>query len=360
MSNPYDALPPRNFWRSAVGSLNPFDIADLYVPKFRVDFSDSFATAGSCFAQHISRAIAAKGIKWIDAEPAPPRLSVSDRKKFNYGVFSFRTSNIYTTPLLHQWLSWSLGETPCPDDEDGIWTSGDRYIDPFRPAIEPGGFETAAELVASRKRTLRAIKQAVTEASVFVFTLGLTEAWASKKSGIVFAACPGTLGGEYSAEKHEFRNLDYLETRDNLVKSIALMRQLNPDLKIILTVSPVPLTATAEGHVLVSTTYSKSVLRAVAGDVARKDDKVDYFPSYEIISAAPYRGIFFEQNMRSVNAHGVEHVMKQFLGAYGLLNDDQPQRPRTAPAVEALDASKQDDELVCEEAVLEFYNGADR
>ena len=81
----------------------------------------------------------------------------------------------------------------------------------------------------------------------------------------------------------------------------------------VMTVSPVPLTGTASGrHVLQATTYSKAVLRAVAGELAQKYDHIDYFPSYEVITNQAARGCFYEENLRSVRREGVEAVMNIF------------------------------------------------
>ena len=87
---------------------------------------------------------------------------------------------------------------------------------------------------------------------------------------------------------------------------IELDRDRNPDLKIILTVSPVPLIATASSdHVLTTTTYSKSILRAVAGKLTSLYDNVVYFPSFEIIAGAFDRGAYFENDLRSVTEQGI-------------------------------------------------------
>ena len=56
------------------------------------------------------------------------------------------------------------------------------------------------------------------------------------------------------------------------------LKRLNPGVRVLLTVSPVPLIATYEPrHVLVSTTYSKSVLRVAAEQVMRRHDWVDFY-----------------------------------------------------------------------------------
>ena len=80
-----------------------------------------------------------------------------------------------------------------------------------------------------------------------------------------------------------------------------------------------PLVATAEDRsVLVSTTYSKSVLRVAAEEVARGCDYVAYFPSYEIITGAYNRGGYFAEDLRSVTEAGVAHVMRLFMKHYAL------------------------------------------
>ena len=92
---------------------------------------------------------------------------------------------------------------------------------------------------------------------------------------------------------------------------------MNPGVRVLLTVSPVPLIATFEDrHVLVSTTYSKSVLRVAAQAACDGSDRVDYFPSYEIITGSPTGGMYFEEDSREVNSIGVAHAMRSFVAAY--------------------------------------------
>jgi hypothetical protein len=125
--------------------------------------------------------------------------------------------------------------------------------------------------------------------------------------------CPGTAGGEFDFAQHKFKNQNCNEVYLNMLDSMALMRKVNPKIKFILTVSPVPLTATNSGkHVAIATMESKSVLRAAAGQLANEFDYVDYFPSYEIINSPIYKGAFFEPNQRSVNPYGVKFVMDSF------------------------------------------------
>ncbi len=95
-------------------------------------------------------------------------------------------------------------------------------------------------------------------ADVFVFTLGLTEGWASKGDGSVYPLAPGVTAGSYSADAYEFINLSVYE--------VDASRQSITKVKALPTVSLVPLIATyANRHVLSATTYySKSMLRVAA------------------------------------------------------------------------------------------------
>lgn len=325
--HPYESLDEKFFWASAVAKRSMFDISGLWDPKFKIARNMQVATFGSCFAQHIGRALAANGFSWMLAEETPPGLSDESARKFNYGVFSARTGNIYTVSLLKQWVDWATGATP-PEE---TWEKGGRFFDPFRPNIEPDGFESREELLRSRKAAIGAFKTALTTSNVFVFTLGLTESWVNRKHGHEYPMCPGTVAGEFDAGEHEFINQDFPFIRKTLVETLRRVKDLNPQIRFLLTVSPVPLTATMSGnHVLVATMESKSVLRSVAGMVARQLDFVDYFPSYEIINATPFRGTFFEANQRNVNHAGVEHVMRSFfdcLKAKFALEEPAQERP---------------------------------
>ncbi|RMC37477.1 GSCFA domain-containing protein [Paracoccus alkanivorans] len=345
--NPYESQPAKAFWAQAVGRRSMFDIDELTVPKFRLLPRHRVSTYGSCFAQHFGRALVSRGMSWLQTEMPPKRLSDESRKRFNYEVFSSRTGNIYTTPLLLQWLKWATGEAKMPDE---IWEKDGRFFDPFRPAVEPSGFASVKELRASQAITLEAFRRSVTESDVFVFTLGLTERWVNKQ-GYEYPVCPGTLAGTFNPEDHIFENLEYNQVLKSLRQALKIMRKMNRKLRVILTVSPVPLTATAsDKHVLVATMHSKSVLRAVAGQLAKSVRFVDYFPSYEIINSPAFKGAFFEPNMRSVHQEGVNFVMSSFFKCQEEKFGKAPPKRRHRK----IKQSKVD--VVCEEELLGAFS----
>ena len=357
-ANPYSDLPPAAFWRTGVAEPGLFGLRDLWASPWQLPSDARFSTYGSCFAQHISRALVARKMGWLNGEPAPGRTPAKIAEAFNYGVFSARTGNIYTAAQLLTHVEMAAGVRDPATLE--LWPDGALWRDSIRPAIEPVGFASAEDLQLSRASMVRGFRRSITGADVFVFTLGLTEGWENAATGQCYPLCPGTLAGAFDPDHHRFRNYQYPDIRSSLEAAFALMWQINPNLRILLTVSPVPLTATASGqHVLSATTYSKSTLRAVAGDLASADPRIDYFPSYEIIMGAPTRAAFFEPNLRSVAPQGVDFVMSHFFRGLNA----------TAPAVHGTDSAQADKEqavadtmaaedLICEEMTLEAFNAA--
>ena len=271
--SPYESLTREAFWRSGVADVGVFGMSELWKSPWVLPSDAQFATYGSCFAQHISRALKARDLGWLNTEPAPEGMQDQSARRFGYGVFSARTGNIYTSRQLLHWVQLARGTEAVKDQE--IWGASEdkrwmRYRPALAPAIEPDGYDSAAEARAALAVTARAFGRSIAQTDVFVFTLGLTEGWINRETGAPYALCPGTLAGAFDASLHQFDNETYPDIRTRLETAFDLMRVINPDLHILLTVSPVPLTATASGgHVLPATTYSKSTLRAVAGDLAQ-------------------------------------------------------------------------------------------
>ena len=167
--------------------------------------------------------------------------------------------------------------------------------------------------------------------------------------------CPGVAGGTFDPERHKFVNFGITEVMADLHASIEAIRAVNAKARFILTVSPVPLIATAEDeHALVATTYSKSVLRVACTEMVNAfPDLVAYFASYEIITGAFNRGRYFAEDLRSVTADGVEHVMRVFMeAATGAAA--QPIAPPAADPLAALHALQKAQQVVCEEELLEI------
>ena len=324
--NPYKNLPDRQFWKKAVSERYPLAIDQLYDGKFEINREHRVATCGSCFAQHIGRRMRMRGFNYLDVEKAPKSLSESQHIANGYGIYSARYGNVYTSRQLLQLARRALGEF----DFDEVWAlpannKGEiRYVDPFRPNLHPGGFDTPEQVLEEQRNHLAKVRDLFASMEVFIFTMGLTESWYNKQTGAAYPIAPGVTAGEFNPAIHGFQNLSYEEIILDMRQFIELLRSFNPNCKILLTVSPVPLAATAENtHVIIATMRSKSILRAVTTSLYDQYDFVDYFPSYEVIMSHPFRGMFFQNNMRTIHEQGVDFVMSHFFNVHGA-GDDEP------------------------------------
>lgn len=309
MSHPYEKAPSYTKWRKAMtGPGSAADPASRF--PFRINRNDRVATAGSCFAQHIARNLASGGYNYYVTEPG--HAFIRDvAAKFGYGLFSARYGNIYTSRQLLQLIQRAYGKfSPC----ERSWSIGGRsVVDPLRPTVQPGGFISEEALNIDRRQHLKLVREMFEGLDYFVFTLGLTEVWTSRNDGTAYPICPGVAGGIFSSEKYIFQNLSVSDVISDMTTFYGMLKGVNPSAKLILTVSPVALAATAEdSHVLCATTYSKSVLRVAAETLARAKRDIAYFPSFEIITGPQSRGAYFDQSLRDVTPQGVERVMGLF------------------------------------------------
>lgn len=347
MANPYSGLPDHAFWSRAVAGRAPDQVRPAARPGFGIAPADRVATAGSCFAQYISRALTAKGYGYLVTEPGP--------EDQGYGVFPARFGNIYCARQLLQLFQRAYG---LFEPEEGAWRTPDgRVVDPFRPRVQPRGFADEAAMLADRETHLAAVRRMFETTDVLVFTLGLTEAWVSERDGAVFPLAPGVAGGPDAAAHIRPHNFTVEETVADLTAVIGMARAIRPDLRVLLTVSPVPLKATFEDrHVLVSTGYSKAVLRVAAGMVSDQTPGVDYFPSYEIVTGIQAGPGIWADDLRSVTPGGVSRVMAELARSY--LDQAAGAEGPAAPAPAAPTADQRAEQaalaqVVCDEEAIE-------
>ncbi len=369
LRNPYSDRPAHTFWSKAVARPAPRDVrpgADL---KPVITRETRVATAGSCFAQHVARAMVSDGLNYHVAEPAPEGMDPQQAQARGYGLFSARFGNIYSTRQLLQLIRRAYGRfTPV----ETAWKVETGYVDPFRPNIGEV-FADAKAVQDARAAHLARVREMFETLDVFVFTLGLSEGWYDRRDGAAYPVAPGAVTEVGDPANFEFRNHGFGDIRRDLVAFLGELSGVNPGARVILTVSPVPLIATyTRQDALSATTWSKSVLRAVAGDVAATFGAVQYFPSYEIITGAFSRGGYFGEDLRTIRAQGIAHVMEVFrqrlvsnskagagAGAEAGAGTDEPEAGPTDPAdpadpgrADLADQMVREMYLICDEELL--------
>jgi len=305
--NPYSSLPDHRFWRKAVTSLPPFALDPIIRTPFKISPQDKVATAGSCFAQEIAMRLQASGFHYYLAEQPPAGMSADEALRRNYSMYSCRYGNLYTTAQLLQLIDRAYGRfTPQLDfwnrPEDG------RFVDPFRPRIEP--------------------------------------------DGAILQLAPGVAGGEWDPNVYEFYNMTVSEVVRDFTAAVDRIREVNPNVRIVLSVSPVGIIATYEDrHVIESNCAVKAILRAAADEVVRARPNIAYLPSYDLATVSPNVPMFYREDTRRINPYGVDRAMRVFFDHFTDRNKekDAVKAVKIDVAAEAESSSR----VVCDEEAIE-------
>ena len=263
-----------------------------------VDKSTPIGSAGSCFATEIAYYLQRSGYNYVVTE-SDPRDGELPESSARWGI-------IFNTPSIQQLAEKAFGLVDLPRlIEHRI--DGDYFQDPYRENI---GFDSIDELEENRAAHITACRRAFEEVEVFILTLGLNECWQFIPDGSVISRGPKT-SHHFALFRHRVLSVD-----ENLVclqRFLDVVRARNPGLKLIVTVSPVPLLATGladDTHVIAANGHSKAVLRTAAEELRRRNDGVFYFPSYEIVGCClddPW-----EDDTRHIKRAAVAQVMAAF------------------------------------------------
>lgn len=238
-----------------------------------------------------------------------PALVTCDDELWNlkYGFFSTRYGIIFNAPSLRQLIERGLGLLEL---KPFLFCQNDIWHDPYREEVP---FSSPEEYAADLPIFLRALRKMVQEVEVFVISLGVNEVWQFKHDDSYLSRVPWKMSP--ALLKHKVLSVD-----DNLAQ-LQQMRdvwiQHNPNIRIIVTVSPVPLLATFRSeqvNVVVANCEAKSVLRVAGQEFANQNDNVTYFPAYEAVmygSREQYR-----EDGRHIHPDAIDRAMRIFRDTY--------------------------------------------
>lgn len=293
--------------KDAVTRLNTGDMPEIFIePKFRLAPDTKYYCIGSCFARHVEDALMAAGKTVLSAQLTLPDFI--DRQSV-YPPSVLTKYNAFSMNRMIDWAGQGI------EDDAG-----------FLVELKPGAFWNPhlINLTTYPLDQARAIHAAVcanvrriAEADCVILTLGLTEYWLDTETDTPLNATPIDWRHQQRTNRFAFRNSGFVQNMDQMRSVIAKIRTIaRPDCRIILTVSPVPLQRTFERRdVIMANTWSKSVLRAVAGELVAEDGGIDYFPSFEIVMNAP-TAMAWHHDRRHVQEAFVARVMGVFLKSY--------------------------------------------
>lgn len=184
---------------------------------------------------------------------------------------------------------------------------GSRFVDDkFRATVNPYGvMYNPASILHTVERYLAAETAEV--ARTAVFTLGTNRVYILNETGEIVDNCqkrPQRLFTE--------RSLSVDECADYLREAIAQLRNRRPDMRVILTVSPIRY-AKYGFH---GSAVSKATLLLAADEVARQTDACVYFPAYEIVcdELRDYR--FYAPDMLHPSQQAVDYIWERFADTF--------------------------------------------
>lgn len=197
---------------------------------------------------------------------------------------------------------------------------GRRFVDDkFRATVNPYGvmYNPASimhtvkrwteELVAALSEASDSgsdVRQAISEApQTAVFTLGTNHVYILNETGEIVDNCrkrPQRLFTE--------RELSVDECTDYLREAVTMLRQINPSVRIIITVSPIRY-AKYGFH---GSQLSKATLLLAADKLTKEIDNVVYFPAYEIVNDELRDYRFYREDMLHPTDQAVEYIWQRF------------------------------------------------
>lgn len=138
-----------------------------------------------------------------------------------------------------------------------------------------------------------------------VFTLGTNHVYVERATGEIVDNCQKRPQREF-----EERELTVEECADALREAITLLRQANPKVNIIITVSPIRY-AKYGYH---GSQLSKAVLLLAADKVIKEEgERGYYFPAYEIVNDELRDYRFYKADMLHPNEQAVEYIWEQLV-----------------------------------------------
>jgi FkbH-like protein len=241
--------------------------AAIAVPM-RIARTDRVVTIGTGFAREVARCLRARGFRYLVTESAHPILPEQTADALHYGEQSARYGDVPTARQFLQLVRRAYGRFAPVDD---VWRRGDRYVDPFRPSIQPNGFASWRECDRDRLQHLAAVRHAFDTMDACVVTVAATDCWTSRIDGAAYPIDPAQVLGVSDPHQYVYRSFSAEEVIGDLRDAIAEIRQANPPVRVLIAVAPTP--PDDERH---------ATRAAVARLCARRSDGTGYFPLFEL------------------------------------------------------------------------------
>jgi hypothetical protein len=306
---------------------------NLKTDGLQIDKSTKIVSMGSCFAREIKDWLLRNDFNYLLEEQKKDvwlsrQMYPGDGGKKPSEHASVAWERVYNTMTFHQIMKYSFLKAEEIDGEINtrlyetvghIGSKKERITaDLKRTRMTYPNIEVAKRDLHDH---IQKSNQVLMDAEVVIFTLGFTEVWHSEERDMTLPIYPlGSGRGYYPPEDFTFKASSFEENYESVKSGIRILKENNPDVKIILTVSPVHLNMThrADTDVVSASCASKSILRAVVDQIYKEEDQVYYFPSYEVVNllCSLENKPAYQSDGHHVQRNIVDIIMDVFHGAY--------------------------------------------
>ena len=229
----------------------------------------SMASIGTCFAEEFAT--------YLKENPGVGTYLYRESNVFNS---SANWGRVYTIKNLRQIIEYSLG------DDVPFYTEKTKkgFIDPLRE-FSTGVYQSEFEITQHIKQHRELSKEVFVNSKVVVITLGQNETWFDQEKKIYWGSSPSIDLRKSNPNRFRPIEFSYQSNKEDLNFIIKKIKQFNPEVNIILTVSPVGAYATFLTDDIVSQSFAgKCTLRAVLHEVIQENKNFTYYyPSFELV-----------------------------------------------------------------------------
>ena len=250
-------------------------------PDFTISHHDSMVSIGSCFSENI-------GKRFYDY-------------KFNININPFGQQ--YNPHSIAQAMERLL--EPVPFTEDDLVLHNEQY----HSLSHHGSFSKniAAETLKEINERLVHAAEDLKKATVLFLTFGTAHVFKLKETGAIVSNCHKLPGNLF---RQELMGPD--EIISVLENALGKLREVNPNIKIILTVSPVRYFAFG----VYENSVSKSHLFAAIHALQQKHPDFYYFPAYELVMDDLRASRFFADDMLHPNQQAIDYVWESLSNTF--------------------------------------------
>lgn len=166
---------------------------------------------------------------------------------------------------------------------------------------------TPEECIDAAMEKIDALEEAIERAEMLIVTFGTSWVYLLGDSDRAVGNCH-----KHPASHFTRKRLGVEETVALWKATIGMIRQRNPEIKAVFTVSPVRY----PGDGMAENSFLKSVLLLACETLTKELENTDYFPAYEIMNddLRDYR--FYEQDMLHPSRQAVDYIWEKFSGLY--------------------------------------------